>query len=57
MRPGYTSAKVSVDIKYVVKNGRIYNADTLAEVWPEEGEAPNPQWRNMGPGGVRAGIR
>ncbi len=47
----------SVDIQYVVKNGRIYNADTLAEVWPEEGEAPNPQWRNMGPGGVRAGIR
>jgi Tol biopolymer transport system component len=47
----------SVKIQYVMKNGRLYDANTLAEVWPRQRELPNPPWRGLGPQGVAAGIR
>ena len=33
----------TVDISHVMKNGRLYDADTLTEVWPRE-RALAPQW-------------
>jgi hypothetical protein len=47
----------TVDLQYVMKNGRLYDGETLAEVWPRQRELPAPHWRNMGPDGVSAGIR
>jgi hypothetical protein len=41
----------------VVKNGRVYNAETLDEVWPREWKLPAQYWQDVGLGGVRAGIR
>jgi hypothetical protein len=40
-----------------MKNGRLYNAETLNEVWPRERPLPAPYWRDLGPEGVSAGIR
>jgi Tol biopolymer transport system component len=47
----------TVDIQYVMKNGRLYDANTLDEVWPRQRPLPTPPWRNQEPDGVRAGIR
>ncbi len=47
----------TVSIRYVMKNGRLYEGDSLDEVWPRQRALPNPQWRNLGPQGVSAGIR
>lgn len=47
----------SVAIQYVMKNGRLYDGDTLDEVYPRQRPLPNPLWRNLGPSGVAAGIR
>ena len=47
----------SVAIMYVMKNGRLYDGNTLAEEWPRQLPGPNPHWRNLGPEGVAAGIR
>jgi hypothetical protein len=47
-------------IKYVMMNGRLYDGNTLAEVWPRERAAPREAWRNMGPNtaaGIRGGAR
>jgi Tol biopolymer transport system component len=41
-------------IRYVMKNGRIYEGDTLNEVWPRERQAPDEPWRNRAPH-VRSG--
>ena len=46
----------STQIRYVMKNGRLYEADTLNEVWPTARELPEQPWRTFGPGGVNAGI-
>jgi Tol biopolymer transport system component len=43
-------------IKYVMMNGRMYDGNTLAEIWPRERPAPNEAWRSMGPNAA-AGIR
>jgi Tol biopolymer transport system component len=43
-------------IRYVMKNGRLYEGDTLREIWPDEGEAPRPA-RMEAPPNPRAGIR
>jgi hypothetical protein len=40
-----------------MKNGRLYEGETLNEVWPRERALPAPPWRNQGPDGVQAGIR
>jgi Tol biopolymer transport system component/imidazolonepropionase-like amidohydrolase len=31
-------------IRYVMKNGRVYDANTLAEVWPRQREMPRQWW-------------
>lgn len=47
----------TLSIEYVMKNGRLYDANTLDEIWPRQRPLPNPPWRNSGPQGVAAGIR
>jgi hypothetical protein len=32
-------------IRYVMKNGRLYEGDTLDEVWPRQQALPAPYWR------------
>jgi hypothetical protein len=47
-------------IRYVMMNGRLYDGNTLAEVWPRERPAPDEAWRHTGPNGtqrVRGGGR
>jgi Tol biopolymer transport system component len=47
----------TVAIRYVMKNGRIHEGETLDEIWPRERAFPTPPWRDLGPEGVRAGVR
>jgi hypothetical protein len=47
----------SVKLQYVMKNGRLYEADTLNEVWPRQRPFPTPPWQHQEPTGVAAGIR
>lgn len=47
-------------IRLVMKNGRLYDGDTLDEVWPRQQPAPDEPWRNTEPqveAGVRGGSR
>ena len=44
-------------IRYVMKNGRLYDADTLDETWPRERALDEPVWLRDEPDGVAAGIR
>ena len=44
-------------IRYVMKNGRLYDAETLDETWPRERPLGNPVWLGNEPEGVAAGIR
>lgn len=44
-------------LRYVMKNGRLYDAGTLDEVWPRQRTLPVQYWRNDAPNGVRAGVR
>jgi hypothetical protein len=46
----------SVRIQYVVKNGRIYEGETLNEIYPRQRPFPEPAWRNQAPA-TQAGIR
>jgi hypothetical protein len=41
----------------VIKNGRVYEAATLDEVWPRQRALPEQYWRSSAPDGVRAGVR
>ena len=43
-------------IKYVMKNGRLYEGDTLNEIWPRQKAAPNEPWRQTAPANT-TGIR
>lgn len=43
-------------ISLVMKNGRLYNGDTLNEIWPEERPATLPNHEDA-PVGLKAGIR
>lgn len=43
-------------IRYVVKNGRLYDADTLTEIWPDERPASLPA-QDDPPASLGAGIR
>jgi len=43
-------------VKYVMKNGRLYNGDTLDEVWPRQQVLPKPYWRDSAPK-TKAGIK
>jgi imidazolonepropionase-like amidohydrolase len=46
----------TISLHYVMKNGRLYEAATLDEVWPRKRTLP-PQFHTMNPTGVSAGIR
>ncbi len=39
-------------ITHVIKNGRVYNADTLDEVWPAEKKAETFYWQTKKPTGL-----
>ena len=39
-------------VKYVIKNGRIYDANTLDEVWPLEKKADSFYWQTKKPTGL-----
>ena len=43
----------SIDISHVMKNGRLYDADTLGEIWPRQLELPTQWWSRVEPGGGR----
>ena len=44
-------------LRYVMKNGRLYDADTLDETWPRSRRLGKPAWLGDEPEGVAAGIR
>ena len=44
-------------IRYVMKNGRLYDADTLDETWPRERPLGKPVWLGDESDGEAAGIR
>ncbi|HEX7090124.1 MAG TPA: amidohydrolase family protein [Longimicrobiales bacterium] len=47
-------------IRYVMKNGRLYDGDTLDEIWPRQRRAPDEPWRHTAPAvanGIRGGAR
>ncbi|MEX0287827.1 MAG: amidohydrolase family protein [Flavobacteriaceae bacterium] len=39
-------------LSYVVKNGRVYNADNLDEVWPKEQKSETFYWQTQKPEGL-----
>jgi hypothetical protein len=43
-------------IRYVMMNGRLYDGDTLNEVWPQQRELVLPEYWQDDPVDVRAGI-
>jgi Tol biopolymer transport system component len=47
-------------IRYVMKNGRLYEGDTLNELWPRQRPAPDEPWRHAAPdvaSGIQGGAR
>jgi imidazolonepropionase-like amidohydrolase len=44
-------------LRYVMKNGRLYEAETLREVWPRVREIPTPWWQNRDPRVAADGAR
>ncbi|HXF95087.1 MAG TPA: amidohydrolase family protein, partial [Gemmatimonadales bacterium] len=47
-------------IRYVMKNGRLYQGDTLNEIWPRQRAAPDEPWRHVAPpavSGARGGAQ
>jgi len=55
-RDPLTELRNTISLRYVMKNGRLYNAETLDQVWPDQRALPTQPWRNGGPDGVRAGV-
>ena len=45
----------TVDIDYVMKNGRLYDAANLTEVWPRQRSLPTQWWWRVEPSDVREG--
>ena len=43
-------------IHYVMKNGRLYDGNTLDEIWPRQLPAPDEYWRHTAPPSGIAGI-
>lgn len=43
----------SIDIDFVMKNGRLYEAATLTEVWPRQRPLPTQWWWRVEPPDVR----
>jgi Tol biopolymer transport system component len=46
----------TLSLRYVMKNGRLYEGESLNEVWPRQRPMPTPPWRNQAPLGVQAGV-
>lgn len=46
----------SNSVRYVMKNGRLYEGDTLNEIWPRQQPAPDEPWRHAAPANT-TGIR
>ena len=44
-------------VRYVMKNGRLYDGETLDEFWPREQALEALGWQSDEPDGVSAGIR
>jgi Tol biopolymer transport system component len=44
-------------IRYVMKNGRLYDGNTLDEVWPRQVKPAGVYWLGQDPVGVAAGVR
>ncbi len=44
-------------IRYVMMNGRLYEGDTLNEIWPRERPLEMPDYWQDDPVGLRAGMR
>jgi Tol biopolymer transport system component len=44
-------------IRFVMKNGRLYEGATLNEVWPRQRALPAQYWQDSGLGAVRSGVR
>ena len=45
----------TVDIDFVMKNGRLYDAANLTEVWPRQRPLPTQWWWRVEPPEVREG--
>jgi imidazolonepropionase-like amidohydrolase len=45
----------TTDISYVMKNGRLYEAATLTEVWPRQRALPTQWWWRVEPPGTGHG--
>ena len=46
----------SVAIRYVMKNGRLYDGNTLDEVWPRKRSVPRQPWQALAPAASSAGV-
>ena len=55
-RDPLASIRNTNSLRYVVKNGRVYDAETLNEIWPRQRALPAPPWRHADPTPA-AGIR
>ncbi len=51
-----TDIRNSNTIKYIMKNGRLYQGDSLDEIYPRQRKAPNFDWNGSGPGVSLPGI-
>ena len=49
------SLENSTTIEFVMKNGRLYEADTLTEVWPRRRPLPTQWWWRLEPSSARGG--
>lgn len=47
--------RLSTEIQYVIKNGNVYQADTLEELWPQERATHTPFWTTHAPP-LRTGL-
>jgi hypothetical protein len=48
--------RATTSLRWVMKNGRLYDAATLDEVWPRERPLPAQPWQRIAPDGVSAGV-
>ena len=46
----------TTSIRYVMKNGRLYDGNTLDEVWPRKRSMPPQPWQAFGPSTSNAGV-
>ncbi|MGI9629241.1 MAG: amidohydrolase family protein [Longimicrobiales bacterium] len=47
----------TTSLRYVMRNGRLYEAETLNEVWPRQRALPAQPWADLGPGQAAVGVR